>query len=177
MEMTIARDRWQQHLKTRGGFYAERGTELRALHARHGDVGALTAALAVEALGGVFEACRVGRLTRNQHILLRLGELAAYAECAGSLAYRAAAALEGEQHPKADQRFAPATLAAIARVFARDAALKVAEEGLRWVRGASDDGTDLTGLEQSLRLSDVQTAQAGLLADMDAVADAIYGRI
>jgi alkylation response protein AidB-like acyl-CoA dehydrogenase len=177
MEMTIARDRWQQHLKTRGGFYAERGSELRALHARHDDVGALTAALAAEALGGVLEACRLGRLTRNQHILLRIGELAAYAECAGSLSFRAAAALDGEPHPKADQRFAPPILAAIARVFARDAALKVTEEGLRWVRGASEDGTDFTGLEQSLRSADVQAAQAGLLADMDAIADAIYGRI
>jgi alkylation response protein AidB-like acyl-CoA dehydrogenase len=137
----------------------------------------LTAALAAEALGGVLEACRVGRLTRNQHILLRLGEMAAYAECAGSLAFRAAASLEGNPHEKADQRFAGATLAAIARVFAREAALKVAEEGLRWVTGASDPGTDLAAFEQSLDLAGVRAAQAGLLADMDAVADAIYGRI
>lgn len=177
MEMTIARDRWQQHLKTKGGFYAERGTELRALHARHPEVGALPAALAAEALGAVFEACRLARLTRNQHVLLRLGELAAVAECAGALAFRAAAAADGTPHPKADQRFSPATQAAIARVFAREAALKVAQEGLRWVRGAADENTDLTSFETSLQLPAIQAAQAGLLADMDAVADAVYGRI
>ncbi len=33
-------------------------------------------------MAAVLEACRVGRLTRNQHVLLRLGELIAWAECA-----------------------------------------------------------------------------------------------
>ena len=176
MEMTIARDRWQQHLKTQGGFYRERGAELRALHARRPEVGALTAALAVEALGAVFEACRVGRLTRNQHVLLRLGELAAWAECAGTLAHRAAAALDDNWHEKADRRFSGTALAAIARVFGREAAQKVAQEGLRWVRGASEPGADLSALDQAVNLPDIQAAQAGLLADMDAVADAIYER-
>ncbi len=77
MEMTIARDRWQQHLKSAGRYYRESAAELRALHARHPDVGAGAAALASEALAAVLEACRVGRLTRNQHVLLRLGELIA----------------------------------------------------------------------------------------------------
>ena len=35
-------------------------------------------------LAAVLEACRVGRLTRNQHILLRLGELIAHAEAAAA---------------------------------------------------------------------------------------------
>ena len=38
---------------------------------------------ALECLAAVLEACRVGRLTRNQHVLLRLGELIAYAEARG----------------------------------------------------------------------------------------------
>ena len=43
---------------------------------------------------------------------------------------------EGKLNEKANQRFDAAALAAISRVFAREAALKVAEEGLRWVVGA-----------------------------------------
>src|SRR6266568_4469781 len=46
MEMTISRDRWQLHLKTRGGHYHERARELEALDARHPSVGANIAALA-----------------------------------------------------------------------------------------------------------------------------------
>ena len=85
----------------------------------------------------MLEACRAGRLTRSQHVLLRLGELIAHAECAGTFAARAAAALDGALPAKADHRFDAAALAAMSRVFARDAAHKVACEGLRWVTGAS----------------------------------------
>ncbi len=132
MEMTIARDRWQQHLKSAGHYYADIAAGLRALHERHPDVGAGTAALASDALGALLEACRAGRLTRSQHVLLRLGELIAYAECAGTFAARAAAALDGVLPAKADHRFDPPVLAAMSRVFARDAAHLVASEGLRW---------------------------------------------
>src|SRR5450631_3345655 len=95
MEMTISRDRWQLHLKTRGGYYHERARELEALDARHPTVGAGSAALALHALAEVMERARAGRLTRHQHILLRMGEWIAYAECAGSLARRAALMAEG----------------------------------------------------------------------------------
>ena len=173
MEMTIARDRWQQHLKTRGAYYPGRAASLRALHVAHPEVGAAVAALCYEALGGVLEACRLGRLTRNQHVLLRLGELIAYAEGAASLADRAGAATDGTLPPKADTRFAPADLAAISRVYAREAAWKVAEDGLRWVQGSST-GTDAGTLASSLRVDEIRAAQAGLLADMDQVARAVY---
>jgi acyl-CoA dehydrogenase len=181
MEMTIGRDRWQQHLKSSGLYYREIASELRTLHARHPDVGAGTAALASEALGGVLEACRLGRLTRNQHVLFRLGELIAYAEGAACFAGRAAAAFDGKLPEKADHRFDAPALAAMSRVFARDAAQKVADEGARWVIGAgpTDGGAAAaatTSFENSLGLDAVHAAQAGLVADMDCVADALYGR-
>ena len=79
MEMTISRDRWQAHLKTRGQHYHEQARQYEALHASHPDVGANLAALALHALAEVMEKARLGRLTRYQHILLRLGEWIAYA--------------------------------------------------------------------------------------------------
>ena len=82
------------------------------------------------------ERARAARLTRHQHILLRIGEWTAYAESAGCLARRAALAAEGRLNEKANMRFDPAALAALSRIFAREAALKVATEGLRWVIGA-----------------------------------------
>ena len=129
MEMTISRDRWQSHLKTRGQHYHERAREFEALHARHANVGADIAALALHALAEVMEKARIARLTRYQHILLRLGELIAYAECAGSLSRRAALLADGKLNEKANRRFDVTALAAISRVFARDAALKVARRG------------------------------------------------
>ena len=97
MEMTIGRDRWQQHLKTSGRHYHEQAEALEALHRTDPAVGADVAALAHHALAEIMEACRVARLTRNQHVLFRLGELVAWTECAAALSRRAArAAAAGE---------------------------------------------------------------------------------
>ena len=111
----------------------------------------------------------------NQAVLLRLGEPIAYAECAGGFAARAAAALDKALPDKADPRFDPAVLAAMSRVFGREAAYKVAYDGLRWVIGAAS-GTDMTPFVAGLGLDAVNAAQAGLAADMDRVVDALYGR-
>jgi len=177
MEMTISRDRWQLHLKTRGQYYHEQARQCEALHARHPEVGADVAALALHALAEVMERARVGRLTRYQHILLRLGELMAFAECAGSLARRAALAAEGRLDEKAGRRFDGKALAALSRVFAREAALKVAEDGWRWVVGAGGvSDSEMVAFEAALGLPAIHRAQAGLIADMDSVADVLYGR-
>jgi alkylation response protein AidB-like acyl-CoA dehydrogenase len=176
LEMTIARDHWQLHLKTRGAHFIEQAQAVRDLHTSHPAVGADVAALGLECLAAVFEACRAGRLTRNQHILLRLGELVAHAEGAAALVRRAVAAADGRLPDKGDTTYDPAALATISRVFAREAALKVAEEGLRWVCGSADASTS-AALLAALPLGAVHAAQAGLVSDMDAVASAIYARI
>jgi alkylation response protein AidB-like acyl-CoA dehydrogenase len=177
MEMTISRDRWQIHLKTRGQHYHERAQKFEALHAAHPNVGADTAALAFHALAEAMEKARAARLTRHQHILLRLGELIAYAESSGSLARRAALKAENKLNEKANQRFDAAALAALSRVFAREAALKVAEDGLRWLVGAGGaSDPEVPALETSFGLSAIHRAQAGLVSDMDYVADVLYGR-
>ena len=177
MEMTISRDRWQLHLKTRGQYYHEQARQCEALHAQHPEIGANVAALALHALAETMEKARVGRLTRYQHILLRLGELIAFAECAGSLCRRAALSAENKLDEKASRRFDAKALAALSRVFAREAALKVAEEGLRWAIGAGGvSEAEIAAFEATLGLPAIHRAQAGLMNDMDYVADVLYGR-
>ena len=175
MEMTISRDRWQLHLKTRGQYYHDQAKKFEEMHLAHPEVGANIAALALHALAEVMEKCRSARLTRHQHILLRLGELIAYAECAGSLARRAALMAEGKLNEKTDTRFNATALAAISRVFAREAALKVAEEGLRWVCGAGGvEDSEMAAFEAAVGLPAIHRAQAALIADMDYVADVLF---
>jgi alkylation response protein AidB-like acyl-CoA dehydrogenase len=177
MEMTISRDRWQLHLKTRGQHYHEKARELEVLHARHPNVGADVAALAHHALAELMEKARVARLTRYQHILLRLGEWIAFAESTGSLARRAALVAENKLNEKANRRFDAPALAAVSRIFAREATLKVAEEGLRWVCGAGGvNEAEMSAFEVSLGLPAIHRAQAGLISDMDFVADVLYAR-
>lgn len=168
MEWTIARDRWQEHLKTRGRYYLDWAGQLEAVHAKNGDTGAGTAALAMRALAAVLERCRAERLTRNQHVLFRLGELIAWAEAAAVFSDRAAV------HPTRAINLTPETETTMARIYARDAALKVAAEGLRIVAGASrpEAGPPAAAadLANQLSLPAIYAAQAGLLEDMDAVA-------
>jgi alkylation response protein AidB-like acyl-CoA dehydrogenase len=174
MEMTIARGRWQEHLKSGGDHYHAAARELEALHAENPVVGADVAALAHHALAELLERCRAGKLTRHQHILFRLGALIAQAEGAAALARRAQRAATKQLHAKAVRTLRANALAATSRVCARGAALTVATEGVRLVVGA--DGGELGDLEQRLGLVAIYRAQGGLLADMQAVADALYAR-
>ncbi len=178
MEMTICRDRWQLHLKTRGEYYHERARLMESLNAEHPEVGAGIAALALHALAEVLERARVQRLTRNQHILFRLGELTALAEGAETLARKAAQSAQGQLSPKANTRFDATCLAAMSRVFAREAGIKVGEEGTRWLCGGDGIAASEIGeFENKLQLSAIHVAQAGLLADMDYIADVLYDRV
>ncbi len=161
MEWTIARDRWQAHLKSRGAFYPEWADRLDALAGRQPDNGATAAALALRTLAAIMERCRLDRLTRNQHVLFRLGELVAYAEAAAVFAERVV------DCPTDAIPLRVPTRQALARIFAREAALKVAAEGLRWAIGAGQSDPDLAG---SLGLPAIYQAQTGLIDDMDIAA-------
>lgn len=158
MEWTIARDRWQAHLKTKGLYYRDWAARVRALDP---SAGAPVAAQALDSLAVLLERCRLDRLTRSQHVLFRLGELIAQAETAAVFAERAVA------QPSRALGLEQDLLKAMARVHARDAALRVASEGLRWAFGAGQTDPDLParmGLEAAVR------AQAGQLEDMESVA-------
>ncbi len=175
MEITIARGRWQEHLKSSGDYYHAHARELEALHGENPNVGADVAALAHHALAELLERCRADRLTRNQHVLMRLGALIAQAEGSGALARRAHRAGAKQLHDKASRRLRADPLAAMARVNARTVALTLATEAIRLVAGS--DGGELGGLEEKLGVAAIYRAQGGLLADMGAVTEAVYGRM
>lgn len=164
MEWTIARDRWQLHLKSRMAFYNDWADRMDALHKTQPENGANFAALALRALSVILERCRLDRLTRQQHVLFRLGELVAYAETAAIFAERVA------DKPTEAINLNVAARQALARIHAREAALKVATDGLRWSIGAGQTDPNLAN---SLNLPGIYQAQTGLLADMDQAADAL----
>ncbi len=158
MEWTIARDRWQQHLKTRGTYYKDWAARLDQLHNAEPHNGAKVAALALRALAMILERCRLDRLTRNQHVLFRLGQLVAWGETAAIFAERVTS------KPTTAIGLEVETRQALARIYARDMALKIAAEGLQWSIGAGQ--TD-PSLADSLNLPGIYQAQAGLIEDMD----------
>jgi alkylation response protein AidB-like acyl-CoA dehydrogenase len=162
MEWTIARDRWQQHLKTQGTFFNDWAARLDAVHAAEPESGANYAALALRALAMIMERARLDRLTRNQHVLFRLGELVAWAETAAVFAERVTS------HPTKAINLDVATRQALSRIHGRAAALKVATDGLQWAIGAGQTDPNLAG---SLNLPHIYAAQAGLVDDMNYARD------
>ena len=175
MEMTICRDRWQLHLKTKGSYYHEMAQQMEELQRQNGNVGAHVVGHCLHGLAELLEMARVNRMTRHQHILFRLGELIAFAEGAASLAKRAARAAKGELNEKAQRRFSPEALAAISRIYARDTAMKIVSEGARWMGGLLPE-SDGGNLGARLRLPEIFRTQEGLIQDMDYVADVLYER-
>jgi alkylation response protein AidB-like acyl-CoA dehydrogenase len=175
MEMTICRDRWQTHLKTHGQFYHDMARDAEALHKQNNQVGAQIVGYCLHALAELLEVARAQRLTRHQHVLFRFGEWMAHAEGAGSLARRADRAAQGGLNAKSHPRFNAAQLAVISRVAARDAAMKIVSEGMRWIGGLISDA-DAANLEKKLFIPQIHRAQAGLLQDLDYISDALYGR-
>jgi alkylation response protein AidB-like acyl-CoA dehydrogenase len=162
MEWTIARDRWGEHLRSRGDYYHEWAARLESQQQAEPDNGAGTAALALRALAVILERCRLDRLTRNQHVLFRLGELIAYGETAALFAERVVS------HPTQAIPLDIPTRQALARIHARDAALKVAADGLRWTMGAGQSDPDLAS---RLNLPAIYASQAGLIEDMNYARD------
>jgi Acyl-CoA dehydrogenases len=160
MEMTIARDRWQQHLKTRGQHYHDKAREMEALEAAQPGCGARFAALALHSLAEGLERFRAQRLTRHQHVLFRAGRMIALAEGAMVLAKRAAMAAKGELSDKADRRFDAAALAAVSRANGREAAFEVAQEALRWAVAADGvPAAELAAFTAAIRLPEISGAR------------------
>ena len=90
---------------------------------------------------------------------------------------RAANAYDGTANRKSGMRLDGPALCAASRIFAREAASRAAGDGTRWLAGAVPDaGSDLSELEAAIDAKAIYRAQAGLLADMNVVADALYER-
>ena len=167
MQWTIARDRWRTHLQGRGEFYQKMAQELERLHQADRDAGAGVAALAVRAVRETIERARLHRLTRHQHVLFRLGEMVSRAEVAATFARFAA----GQGTKDYEPFFAPQAVKAMSRVCAREAAMDIAGEALRWLRGS--EGGDAPDLEAALGVGAIHAACRGLVADLDVVARAV----
>ncbi len=164
LEWTTARDRWQLHLKSRGAHYLDWAEKVERLHAERKDVGAGAAALALRALAAVIERCRLDKLTRHQHVLFRLGELVALAEGAAVFAQRVAGA------PTRAIPLSPSTLAAMSRVFAREAAARVAFEGARWAIAAGQTDPEFV---KAINFNQILAGQTGGIEDMDLIAGSL----
>jgi len=170
LEWTVGRDRWSRHLKTRGQVWRTAAEQLDALHVHHEDVGADLVAAAMRAMDVFFERARGARLTRHQHVLFRMGEVATRVETAAAMCRWATA----EHHEP--ERFDAPTLKAMARINAREALAAVVQQSMQWLRASDAVAACESGPLAAALGSDVMwNSQGGLLVDMDIVARAVLG--
>ncbi len=162
MEMTIYRGRWQEHLKSRGMFYADMATEMDAIHAKDAALGADALACGLRGLGKLLEECRVQRLTRHQYVTFKLGNLIARAETAAAFCRKL-----GKGEIVEGCKFDMNTLKAMCRVNAKEAAFDIAAQGAKLVLGAG--AADSAKLLADTELSVIQSKMRGLTEDMDIV--------
>jgi hypothetical protein len=95
------------------------------------------------------------------------------AESAAALArYAAAYPPESSSSLRYPSYATPAAVQAMSRIYAREAAMRIATEGLRWIQGSQDENVS-GDLATALNMAAVYQAQRGLLADTDRVAQAI----
>jgi hypothetical protein len=157
---------------TRGQYYAQLAPGLDQLHANAPTVGADIIAQSLRALNDILECARANRLTRNQHILFRLGEWIALAETAAAMCRYAADTSATPNTTSGVHPYSGPVVQAMSRIYAREAGLRIVGEGLRWLIGSLDDAP-MRELESALGLTTIYRAQEGLLADSDLVAQAL----
>ncbi|MCX7646996.1 MAG: acyl-CoA dehydrogenase family protein [Elusimicrobiales bacterium] len=161
MEMTIYRGRWQEHLKTRGNYYLEMAKELEESSKNNNDSGMYEAALGLKALSVILEECRINKLTRHQYVTFVLGKLISMAEHAYIFSKTAS-----KEKFSDSVKFDSNSYKAMSRVFAKTAALKIAQEGSALVLGANDKSTNLA---DKINLSEIEKRQYGIINDMDII--------
>ncbi|MEW6011852.1 MAG: acyl-CoA dehydrogenase family protein [Elusimicrobiota bacterium] len=165
MEMTIYRGRWQEHLKTRGNYYLEMAKELEESSKNNNDSGMYEAALGLKALSVILEECRINKLTRHQYVTFVLGKLISMAEHAYIFSKTAS-----KEKFSDSVKFDSNSYKAMSRVFAKTAALKIAQEGSALVLGANDKSTNLA---DKINLSEIEKRQYGIINDMDIISKSL----
>ncbi|MGA1821858.1 MAG: acyl-CoA dehydrogenase family protein [Thermoplasmatota archaeon] len=162
LEMTITRNRWQEHLKSRGSYYLDSARRMRELHERVNDAGALICSLTMESMASIMEECRINRLTRNQYVMMKLGRLIAMAEA--SMSFCLSSSLD--DYPDSI-RFPPDVYRAMSRSYAREVARIVAAEGTAMVIGYGEEGNE--NILDSSGYAEVMAAQIGMMEDREIV--------
>ena len=164
MEMTIYRGKWQEHLKSRGQYYANQAGEFETIHSQNPDVGADSIALCLRGLSHILEQARLQKLTRHQHVTFKLGELIAETEVASVFTKNTT----NEIFPEGT-RYDGETLKLMARVNARETAFDVITKGAKIILGAGEGSGE--ELAQALNLNSVIDKQRRVTQDKDLIAE------
>jgi alkylation response protein AidB-like acyl-CoA dehydrogenase len=161
--------RWKALVRSKGTAYDDEAAALEAVHAARDDVGAGLAAAALRGAAAAVMAAHAGGHSRHQRVQFCFADLATRAEVAAAFARKAARLAE------AGAADAPA-LAAMSRVFARQALTAVATEARECVAGFAAGEDESAEAEADALASRILAGapagqRAGLWTDMAEVGE------
>lgn len=163
--------RWKKTRKTKGAFYNDIGDEMQQLDGELGDGGYRLIGLAAQALNKTIDIAHSNRLTRQQYLMFALADMMTHVEVGAALARKAARLTRSGDATAKKFR-------AMSRIFAREVAQLVAQNGMEIVCGSGVlDEAAVAEFKEAVYFDALSMCQQGNVADMDLVADILFARV
>ena len=166
----ISTMRWKKTRKSKGEFYQSISDEMQQLHSNSPDLGCRTYGLAANALNRTITLVNDHRLTRQQHIMFALADMAANVEIGVSLARRASRCVQGGDSEAEKMKV-------IARLFAAEVARIISQKILLIIMGCGQFDEKATAeFLASVAYSELTAGMHNMIPDMDQLADIVFER-
>ncbi|MCP4621922.1 MAG: acyl-CoA dehydrogenase [bacterium] len=169
-QILISTMRWKITRKSKGNFYQAISDEMQQLHSNSADLGCRTYELAASALNQTITLANDHRLTRQQHIMFALADMAANVEIGASLARRASRCVR-----RGDSEAEKVKI--IARLFAAEVARIISQNILQIVLGCGQFDEKATAeFLARVAYSELTAGMHNMIPDMDRLADIVFER-
>ncbi|HID30632.1 MAG TPA: acyl-CoA dehydrogenase, partial [Desulfobacterales bacterium] len=166
----ISTFRWRTTVKSKGDYYGAMAQEMEALHASTPEVAAATYAWAAKALNETIILVHNHKLTKQQYIMFCLADMMTCVEVGVSMARRAKR-LNQERSSQARKTVI------MCRIFASEVAELIVRNTVKIVIGAGLPEEQIPStLKERMGYEGFVASGSGLIADMGAVADILFGR-
>lgn len=166
----ISTFRWKTTRKTKGEFYGNIASDMRAQDQEMPEMGCQYYALAADALNQSIDFAHNKRLTRQQAIMFTLSDMMTHVEVGAAMARKAIALAKAGDAAAEKYKL-------MARVFAGEVAQVVGEGALRVVTGTgAADGDAVTQFLADIKYQEMLAGRHNWAADMDKLADIIFER-
>ena len=166
----ISTFRWRTTVKSKGNYYGTMAQEMEALHASVPEIGAATYAWAAQALNETIMLVHNHKLTKQQYIMFCLADMMTCVEVGISMARKAKGLIQ-ERSSQAKK------IVIMSRIFASDVAELITKHTIKIATGSGLAHEEIPSiLKKKMGYEGFVASHSGLIQDMDAVADILFGR-
>ncbi|MCK4390249.1 MAG: acyl-CoA dehydrogenase family protein [Desulfobacterales bacterium] len=166
----ISTFRWRATVKSKGDYYGAMAQEMEALHESVPEIGAGTYSWAANVLNETIMLVHNRRLTRQQYVMFCLADMMTYVEVGISMARKAKRLIQ-------DRSSDAKKIVIMSRIFASEVAELVARNAIKIVTGSGLADEEIPSpLREKIGYEALMAGHRGLVQDMDALADILFGR-